>query len=161
MGAWHAAMLRAPPPHQAGSIRADLSWRALTQPRPRRRAVAEQCGSARLWGRDRCRRRAQVRLEVRHRGPLSLAVCLEAHPLNEAAHAQLATWTPDADKAAIEVEGARIVRQLQARARRRARIPLPPSFQLCSVSVCVSVPVSTPPLCPPLHDQVLINGFNK
>ncbi|KAK9826496.1 hypothetical protein WJX81_006495 [Elliptochloris bilobata] len=55
-----------------------------------------------------------VRLEVRHRGPLTLAVCLEAHPLNETAHAQIATWTPDADKAAIEVEGARIARQLQA-----------------------------------------------
>lgn len=59
--------------------------------------------------------RAQVRLEVRHRGPLNLAVCLEAHPLNETAHAQIATWAPDPDKAAIEVEGARIARQLQVR----------------------------------------------
>ena len=52
---------------------------------------------------------------MRHRGPLNLAVRLEAHPLNETAHAQIATWAPDADKAAIEVEGARIVRQLQVR----------------------------------------------
>ena len=65
--------------------------------------------------------RPQVRLEVRHRGPLNLAVCLEAHPLNETAHAQIATWTPDADKAAIEVEGARIARQLQVPLRRCAR----------------------------------------
>ena len=76
-----------------------------------------------------CAARAQVRLEVRHRGPLSLAVCLEAHPLNETGHAQLATWAPDADKAAIEVEGARIVRQLQARRSpahpRRVRAPSP------------------------------------
>ncbi len=56
---------------------------------------------------------AQVRLEVRHRGPLSMAVSLEAHPLNETAHAQLGTWVTDADKAAIEVEGACITRQLQ------------------------------------------------
>ena len=82
---------------------------------------------------------------MRHRGPLSLAVCLEAHPLNETAHAQIATWAPDADKAAIEVEGARIARQLQVRRCARSVPNREPA--MCAGPALIYV-------CPSLHEEV-------